>query len=193
LAERDILARHSYGEFLDLLEWFNHQGNIPTLIGGWAVFFYNSYLGSVDIDIVGAGMGGLFYNCVEGFERNRGYEEYSSDPLLIQRQFRKPVHEDDQIVGYMEIDACSFEDDIGHFHEEPSMLLPYSLSGLDENRRRVDVEGREVYLPRKHLLILYKIKAMMDRRHDLATRGTILSPTRRGWLRAKIMKDDQIS
>ena len=28
-------------------------GPIPTIIGGWTVYFYNSYFGSIDIDIVG--------------------------------------------------------------------------------------------------------------------------------------------
>lgn len=36
-------------------------------MGGF--FFYNSYLGSVDIDLVGYSMGGMFDQVIAGFER----------------------------------------------------------------------------------------------------------------------------
>jgi len=58
MEQRRILADHSYRELLSLLDWFYLHGPIPIIIGGWAVFFYNSYLGSVDIDLVGPSMGG---------------------------------------------------------------------------------------------------------------------------------------
>jgi len=62
MEEHNILAEHSYRELTDLLLWFYHQGPIPVLIGGWAVFCYSSYMGSVDIDLVGPSMGGLNVN-----------------------------------------------------------------------------------------------------------------------------------
>ena len=76
MAKRNILANHSFEELKDLLLWFHHRGPIPTIIGGWAVYSYNSYLGSVDIDLVGPSMGGLFDATLEGFERERGYQAY---------------------------------------------------------------------------------------------------------------------
>ena len=98
---RDLLARHSYRELLDLLLWFHHQGPIPVLIGGWAVYSYNSYLGSVDIDLVGPSMGGLFDATLEGFERERGYQAVTSGPVYMGTSFRKPTYDVDEIVGYM--------------------------------------------------------------------------------------------
>jgi hypothetical protein len=47
----------------------------------------------------------------------------------------------------------------------------------------------EALIPRKPLLFLYKLKALRDRAHDLRTRGPVLSPARREWLRAKWIKD----
>jgi len=58
LERKRILAEHSYRELLSLLDWFYLHGPIPIIIGGWAVFFHNSYLGSADIDLVGPSMGG---------------------------------------------------------------------------------------------------------------------------------------
>jgi len=66
MASFEVLAGESYKELLNLLEWFSHFSLVPTLIGGWAVFIYNSYFGSVDIDVVGPGMGGHFLDCARG-------------------------------------------------------------------------------------------------------------------------------
>jgi len=60
MSQTEILAQESYNELLNLLDWFSLHGPIPTLIGGWAVFTYNSYLGSVDIDLVEPSMSGRF-------------------------------------------------------------------------------------------------------------------------------------
>jgi hypothetical protein len=187
---RDLLARHSYRELLDLLLWFHHQGPIPVLIGGWAVYSYNSYLGSVDIDLVGPSMGGLFDATLEGFERERGYQAVTSGPVYMGTSFRKPIYDVDEIVGYMEIDACTYENDPKTFHEDSHKELPYSLCA--RNELVVDVEfdnNCEARIPKKSLLFLYKLKALRDRRFDLEERAGVLGAERRAWLRSKIVKD----
>lgn len=70
MKQKRILAEHSYNEIIDLLNWYKRRGPIPTIIGGWAVYFYNSYLGSVDIDLVGYSMGGMFDELLSTFERS---------------------------------------------------------------------------------------------------------------------------
>lgn len=119
MEQRRILADHSYRELISLLDWFYLHGPIPIIIGGWAVFFYNPYLGSVDIDLVGPSMGGLFDNTLEGFERNQGYQAVTLDRLGLQTSLRKPVVEDGEIVGYLQIDGCTYEQDTAGFHEDP--------------------------------------------------------------------------
>ena len=42
MAKFEVLAEESYKELLNLLNWFSNFSFIPTLIGGWAVFVYNS-------------------------------------------------------------------------------------------------------------------------------------------------------
>ncbi len=66
MGQLEILAYASLEELKDLLLWFHHQGPTPIVIGGWAVYFYNPYLGSADIGLVGPSMGGLFDSTLEG-------------------------------------------------------------------------------------------------------------------------------
>ena len=49
----EILAKQSYKELVNLSIFFKKHGPYPIIIGGWAVYIYNSYSGSIDIDVVG--------------------------------------------------------------------------------------------------------------------------------------------
>jgi len=190
LEGRKILAEHSYSELEALLIWFHHQGPTPIIIGGWAVYFYNSYLGSVDIDIVGRSMGGQFDNLLESFERERSYEAVAQDPLGLTGSFRKPVKMDGAVKGYIEVDACTYESDPRTFHENPDKELPYELCSHPRLETVVRLGSHlEAFIPVKSLLFLYKLKAFRDRGHDLRTKGHILSSAKRAWLQAKRMKD----
>jgi len=179
MASFEVLAEESYKELLNILEWFSNFSLIPTLIGGWAVFVYNSYFGSVDIDLVGSSMGGHFLEVIERYERTRGYEEVKSAGLGIEVAYRKPVIRQGRIFGYVEIDVCTFEVDTGSFHEDPSKKLPYALCGDPRFvRNAIFNEKLAVYVPRKSLLFLYKLKAFRDRAFDLKTRGAVMSVER---------------
>jgi hypothetical protein len=46
----DVQAEESYKELLRFLRYYRNFGT-PIIIGGWAVYFYNPYFGSVDIDV----------------------------------------------------------------------------------------------------------------------------------------------
>ncbi|MDH5266458.1 MAG: hypothetical protein OEW62_02130 [Candidatus Bathyarchaeota archaeon] len=127
MASYEVLAEESYSELLSILEWFSHFSLIPTLIGGWAVFVYNSYFGSVDIDLVGTSMRGSFLDTIERYERSHGYEEVRSAGLGIEVAHRKPIYRENKFFGYVEIDVCTFEADVGSFHEDSSKKLPYEL------------------------------------------------------------------
>lgn len=186
----EVLAEESYRELLSVLEWFSHFSLIPTLIGGWAVFVYNSYFGSVDIDLVGPSMGGSFLSTIERYERAHNYEEVRLARLGIEVAYRKPIVKKSELFGYVEIDVCTFEADVGSFHEDSSKKLPYKLCGDPELVRRVAFDGKIVaYVPKKPLLFLYKLKAFRDRNYDLKTRGAVMSTERREWMRTKVEKD----
>jgi len=186
----NILADHSFKELQDLLLWFHHQGPVPIIIGGWAVYSYNSYLGSVDIDLVGPSMGGLFDATLEGFERERGYQAVTSGPMYLGTSFRKPIYDNGEVVGYMEIDACTYENDLKWFHEDESKLLPYSLCERSVLLTEVSLgDNCEAKIPSKSLLFLYKLKALRDRQNDVKEGAGILGAERLAWLRGKIIKD----
>lgn len=188
----EVLAEESYNELLSLLDWFSKFSFIPTLIGGWSVFVYNSYFGSVDIDFVGPSMNGNFLDTIVRYERTHGYEEVRSAGLGIEVAYRKAITKNDKFFGYVEVDVCTFEADSGSFHEDPNKKLPYALCGNPEFVEKVTFNESDklvVYVPRKPLLLLYKLKAYRDRTFDLKTRGPVMSTERREWLQTKVEKD----
>jgi hypothetical protein len=187
----EILIDDSYDELTSLLKWFSLFGPIPTIIGGWAVYFYNSYFGSIDIDIVGPSHQGRFMEIIERYERTHGYEYIAKDQLRLEVTSRKPVIQNGRVIGYMEIDACTFEDPKpGNFHEDPNKQLPYSLTAKKQHQKEVKLEEDAIcYIPSKPLLLLYKIKAARDRVYDLKTGGTIMEPAKLERLRGKVTKD----
>jgi hypothetical protein len=187
----ETLMEDSYNELVSLLKWFSLFGPIPTIIGGWAVYFYNSYFGSIDIDIVGPSYQGRFIDIIERYERTHGYEFIRKDKLGLEVTSRKPVIQNGKVIGYMEIDACTFEDPKpSSFHEDPNKKLPYSLTAKRQYQREVRLEEDAIcYIPCKPLLLLYKIKAARDRAYDLKTRETIMEPAKAERLRGKVTKD----
>jgi len=190
MASYKVLAEKSYSELSSILEWFSHFSLIPTLIGGWAVFVYNSYFGSVDVDLVGPSMSGIFLDTIERYERSHGYEEVKSAGLGIEVGHRKPIYRENEFFGYVEIDVCTSEADVGSFHEDSSKKLPYKLCDDPHLVRKVDFNGKSVaHVPKKALLFLYKLKAFRDRNYDLKTRGAIMGVQRREWMRTKVEKD----
>lgn len=190
MSARDIIAEESHGELINLLRWFSKSGPTPTLIGGWAVWMYNSYLGSVDIDIVGPSLAGSFDNVIERYEQIHQYERVERDPIGLEYAYRKPIFRGSELMGFIEIDACSFEADSGRFHENAEKVLPYRLCADPKLTRRITLDGDALcFIPCKSLLFLYKLKAERDRSFDLKTRGAVMGAERRNWLEAKLSKD----
>jgi len=142
MASYEVLAEESHKELLNLLEWFSHFSLIPTLIGGWAVFVYNSYFGSVDIDLVGPSM------------RLHNYEEVRLTGLGIETAYRKPITKQGRFFGYVEIDACTFEGEVSGFHEDSSKKLPYASCGNPQLVRNVNFDEKlTAYVPKIEPLI----------------------------------------
>jgi hypothetical protein len=151
---------------------------------------YNSYFGSVDIDLVGPSLGGSFDYVIERYELAHRYERVQRNLLGLELAYRKPIFRDSMLVGYVEIDACSFEADTGRFHEDSGKSLPYALCSDPNLVIELELERDAVCrIPTKGLLFLYKLKAERDRSYDLRARGAVMSTERRNWLGAKLNKD----
>ena len=186
-----VPVRTSYQELISFLRHFRHFG-APVIIGGWAVYFYNPYYGSVDIDVVGPSLRGSFDEIIEGYERSHGYEIMQQDPLGTEITASKPIYtKGGKKVGDMEIDACAYErTSASPFHEDGSKRLPYSLCDRDGCRREATLTRDAVcYVPTKALLVLFKVKARRDRSYDIRTKGATMNPDRLAWLRGKVAKD----
>ncbi len=184
-------VRASYRELISFIRYFRHFG-APVIVGGWAVYFYNPYYGSVDIDVVGPSLGGAFEGIIEGYERSHGYEILQQDPLGTEITARKPIYSKrGKKIGDMEIDACTYErTSASEFHEDGSKSLPYSLCERDACRREARIASDTVcYVPSKALLTLFKVKARRDRSYDIRTKGATMNPSRLAWLRGKAAKD----
>lgn len=187
---QSALINESYRELINLLKYFRHFGS-PTVIGGWAVYFYNSYYGSVDIDIVGSNMQGHFNSVLDNYVRDYKYTIMKLDDFGLQTTAHKDVFREGEKVGAIEIDAATFEEkEAIKFHEDRSKVLPYSLCADDKLRTGVTIEKNcFCYIPSKTLLLLYKIKAWRDRVFDVRTKGATMLAERLAWLEAKVAKD----
>ncbi|HDQ06494.1 MAG TPA: hypothetical protein ENN36_07220 [Candidatus Bathyarchaeota archaeon] len=110
----------------------------------------------------------------------------------VEVAYRKAITKQDRVFGYVEVDVCTFEADSGSFHEDSNKKLPYALCGNSEFVKKVTFDESDklaVYVPKKSLLLLYKLKAFRDRTFDLETRGAVMNPERREWLQTKVEKD----
>lgn len=193
MSDREILAKKSYEELIKLGHHFTHYGPIPTVIGGWAVYFYNSYYGSVDIDIVGPSLDGRLMYILTDFQGNHDYEEVYKDELGFIKSYSKPVYKDDRHIGDVEIDACTYELELNIFHEDRSKRLPYDLCDKEDLRVQLCLsetdENNLIYIPNKSLLLLYKLKAFRDRRYDVENKQAIIAADKFTWLKGKVVKD----
>ena len=186
------LVTASYTELISFLRHFRHFGT-PIIIGGWAVYFYNPYYGSVDIDVVGPSFGGDFDGIIEGYERSHGYEIIQQGPFGTAITASKPIRSKNtgEKIGDMEIDACSYEcASASEFHEDESKKLPYSLCEGEGCKKEVKLDKDCVcYVPSKALLTLFKVKARRDRSYDIMTKGATMNLSRLEWLKGKMVKD----
>jgi hypothetical protein len=190
MSTHEVLAQESYKELVNLLRWFSKSGPMPTLIGGWAVWIYNSYFGSIDIDIIGPSLRGSFDYVIERYEQTHQYERVERDLIGLEYAYRKPILRGSDLVGFVEIDACNFEADIGRFHEDSNKSLHYGLCTDSKLVNEVTLDGDAVcFIPKKYLLFLYKLKAERDRAYDLKNKGPVMDIERRNWLEAKLSKD----
>ncbi len=151
----------SLGEAKAIFRWVSDRERdlekpITVLVGGWAVYTYNPYYGSVDIDLVtnNRTKSSLQQYLVE----SRGYERRRDDASGI-----RYVCKDFTPHGVVDIDFGSREGK-NHF-EGRSEELPLSL--LNDHTVFQSLEGMDVPVPTRSFLLIMKMKAAWDRRWRL--------------------------
>jgi len=174
LSKRELLRFGAYVE---------NYGIQITVVGGWAVYAYNPYLESVDIDVVTP------HDRVPDVEsiltQQCGWVPTTTDTPIWKR-FSK------RIPGGGPRDCALFDllsaNLINAFHEDNHRTIPFHTC-LQENhyvRRSID-DQVSVNVPRKELLLLYKLKSYRDRIFDLHSKAE--NELERLRLRAKATKD----
>jgi hypothetical protein len=191
------LVKSSYEELKRFVRFIG-QWSVPTIIGGWAVYFYNPYSGSIDIDVVGRGYKGDLDVAITKFEEHYHYtpKDVSEDARInlgLNVVLFKRISDNQGNEIPMEIDCCTFENEQAKkFSEDPNKELPYSLCEKEDYRNGLNLGGEKncfCFLPRKELLFLFKMKASRDRAHNLQLGRATMNPTRRAWLEGKVRKD----
>lgn len=173
----DEIIEASYSEMVALAKWMNkYHAHYPTIVGGWAVWCYTKGLGSRDIDVVFLSREAKHATLIT-FLKSSGYEEAGT---LFEKRFVKKIKTK---LGMEEviIDACSVED-LNRLKENDEIILPWSWAAKYSNKFELE-PNVFVNLPRLEVILLYKTKAVLDRKFDLMKVGSS------GYLESKIWKD----
>jgi hypothetical protein len=170
MAQADIVRRESLAELRKLGAWFRSKHGLTiVLLGGWAVYSYNPYVGSFDIDCLGPD--DPFTRYLNIYMRQNGYVLEPESPFGAASEcWRKPILVEKTEIGSIYIDACDFEFR-NFFKEDPTKEIPYNLCTKKELLRLRPISGEYFYVPVKELLFLYKTKAARDREYLVTNAG----------------------
>jgi len=170
MAQADIVRRESLAELRKLGAWFHSKHGLTiVLLGGWAVYSYNPYVGSFDIDCLGPD--DPFTRYLNIYMRQNGYVLEPESPFGAASEcWRKPILVEKTEIGSIYIDACDFEFR-NFFKEDPTKEIPYNLCTEKELLRLRPISGEYFYVPVKELLFLYKTKAARDREYLVTNAG----------------------
>jgi hypothetical protein len=175
------ITEASYKELITLTTWINKiYGYHPFIIGGWAVYSYAKSLGSRDIDIVFPTKDSV-EKVLMPYYKMRNYKEEG----LFSKSYYLEVKTEKGIEKIM-LDACSLSDH-NILHENKDIEISWDLTQhyYQEWKLQKDVI---VQVPQIELLLIYKMKALCDRRYDL--QHTSLSAINKSYINSKIWKDE---
>jgi hypothetical protein len=168
----------SFNELTYILHWVNAREDsarspVTVLIGGWAVYSYNDYYGSVDIDLVtnNATKSSLEWHLLN----MRGYEHY--------RAYGSHGVGKHTEYGWIIIDYISRETQDPF--EGRTERLDFHLLDTQTELRRIR-DGGSVAVPTRALLLLFKLKAAWDRAYRIEHGQSGDALTRE---RGKLIKD----
>lgn len=169
----DPITEASLKEMRAIFSWARDRQERTILIGGWAVYLYNPYYGSIDIDLITS-------------SRTR---QRLSTYLRKERGFMldRRADIDDRVLCKV-IDGKRIDVDFGTLVTEDRFEgrdESISMSMLDGRTNIKEIESAEVVIPEISLLLIFKCKAAWDRSTRLAN-GSLRDPL---WERSKFIKD----
>jgi hypothetical protein len=174
----------SLNELVEIFRWLRNRGedeSHPTtvLIGGWAVYTYNQWYGSIDIDLVTNSR--TRRDLMEYLKYNRGFVPLR-DPMRPSTTVMKEIQEGGNRTGDIIIDFMSREE-ICRF-EGREEQCPFSLLDRRTEAREIG-QGFSVIVPEQTLLMIFKLKAAWDRSFRIQNGRS----SNMEWEKAKLGKD----
>jgi hypothetical protein len=165
-------------ELTAIFQWLQSREGDPkkpltVLIGGWAVYFFNPWYGSIDIDIVTNSR--TRHHLMKFLRDERGFvpERHPMIPNTVVKNTP---------AGQILIDFAS-RDDVCRFVGRDE-CCPFKL--LDGQTDVIDLEpGCRIPVPTRTLLLVFKLKAAWDRSQRLQNE-TSRDPE---WEQGKVRKD----
>ncbi len=176
-AQQTVISA-SREELIEIFRWVharekNEKYPITVLVGGWAVYSYNKWYGSVDIDLVTNSK--TRQSLVWYLRNERGFVPQRDE--MAPTTIAKNAHE-----GKILIDFGSRED--LYLFEGRDEECPFSL--LDGRTAARDIgTGFPVVVPERTLLMIFKLKAAWDRSFRIQN-GTSSDEE---WEQGKLRKD----
>jgi len=172
------ITEASYNELIILTRWINKiYGYYPFIIGGWAVYSYSKSLGSRDIDIVFPTKESV-EKVLMPYYKMRGYKE---EGLFSKRYYLETEKGNEKIM----LDACSLSDK-NILHENKDIEISWNLTQKYHQEWELQ-KDLTTQIPQIELLLIYKIKALCDRRYDL--QHSTVSAINKAYINSKIWKD----
>ena len=165
-------------ELIEIFRWVHarekdDRNPVTVLVGGWAVYSYNQWYGSVDIDLVTNSK--TRQRLMKYMREKRGFVPQRDD--LAPATVVKSIPEGKILIDFgSREDICNFE---GRIEECPFSLL----DGCTVEREIY--AGVPVTVPERALLLIFKLKAAWDRSYRIY-KGTSSDEE---WEKAKLRKD----
>jgi len=180
------VLEESQKELVRFIRWCNRlYGYYPVIIGGWAVWAYTKYSKSIDIDIIIPTLKAVHSLLLPYYKAGH----FKSAGLLTKEYFKEVETARGKERIYL--DAASYSN--RNMLKEKRIEIPWNL--LEKNSREFDFGNAKARIPTAELLMLYKVKALRDRRYELRTAqtsmvsGTPTSPAM-DFVKSKIKKDE---
>jgi len=174
LSKQELFRFSAYAE---------NQGIQTTVVGGWAVYAYNPYLESIDVDIVTTR--DRILNVEAILTQQCGWIPTTTDTPVWKR-FSKRIPDASPLDNIF-FDLLS-SNLVNAFHENNSKRISFAICLREGHYVRRSINNHiNINVPKKELLLLYKLKSYRDRIFDLQNRAN--KETERSRLRAKVTKD----
>lgn len=174
--DQSLSELKAIADWLERMETSGIIKPLTVLIGGWAVYSYNPWYGSIDIDLITNSeiKNKMMWHLIE---KRQYISDHSVPPTTVYKEVT--IGEDKQKI------RLDFGSRAGLNPFEGVKKNPLSFDTLDEHTAPWDMgDGSRIRVPHRSALLLYKLKAAWDRSYRIK-----LGRDPDGWNAFKLEKD----